>query len=248
MNILEKGVFPFGLGGLQEDSASKLADSVVQQLELAVAVGLLADGERLPTETELANKLGVSTVTLRQALTILRDRGLIETRRGRGGGSFVQDSGATDDERAEARLRTMSTEKLRDLGDVAEALTAATARLAALRALPEDVDRLEELARHFADATRADVRRRADSRFHIELGIAAQSSHLTTLTVQTQGQIAPLLWAPQWPALPEAAHEHALIVSAIRAHDVEAAHRHAIAHCARETRVLIDRHLMLATA
>lgn len=245
---MEKGVFSFGLGGLQDDSATRLADSVVQHLEMAMAVGLLTDGERLPTEAELAGKLGVSTVTLRQALTILRDRGLIETRRGRGGGSYVQDSGTTSHERAETRLRAMSTEKLRDLGDLAEALTGAAARLAALRALPEDVDRLAELARHFADAADADARRRADSRFHIELGLAAQSSHLTTLLVQTQGQLAPLLWAPRWPAATGTAHEHALIVIAIRAQDAEAAHQHAIAHCAGETRVLIDRHIALASA
>jgi GntR family transcriptional regulator, transcriptional repressor for pyruvate dehydrogenase complex len=248
MNTLEKGGFPFGLGRLQDDSVSKLVDGVVQQLEMAMAVGLLTDGERLPTEAELASKLGVSTVTLRQALTILRDRGLIETRRGRGGGSYVQDSRATNRERAEEQLRATSTEKLRDLGDLVGALTGAAARLSALRALPEDVDRLEELARHFADATRADVRRRADSRFHIELGIAAQSSHLTALIVQAQAQVAPLLWDLESPRSHETVQEHALIVAAVRDHDSEAAQRHAVAHCARETRVLIDRHLALAAA
>lgn len=248
MNTVEKGGFPFGLGFFQDDSPSKLVDGVVQQLEIAMAVGLLTDGERLPTEAELAGKLGVSTVTLRQALTILRDRGLIETRRGRGGGSYVQDSRATNRERAEQQLRAASTEKLRDLGDLVGALTGAAARLAAVRALPEDIERIDELARYFAEATRADVRRRADSRFHIELGIAAQSSQLTTMIVQAQAQVAPLLWDLESPVPLESAQEHAQIVAAIRDHDHEAAQRHAVAHCARETRVLIDRHLALAAA
>ncbi|GAA3679785.1 FCD domain-containing protein [Arthrobacter ginkgonis] len=245
---MEIGALALGLVRPQDDSVSKLVDGVVQQLEMAMAVGVLTDGERLPSEAELASKLGVSTVTLRQALTVLRDRGLIETRRGRGGGSYVQDSSDTNRERAEAQLRTMSTGKLRDLGDLAGALTGAAAQLAALRALPEDVARLEGLAQNFADATSAGARRRADSRFHIELGIAAQSSHLTTLIVQAQGQVAPLLWVPEWPASDETVKEHALIVTAIRDRDPDAAQRHAAAHCAREVRVLIDRHLALAAS
>lgn len=245
---METGAFAFSLLGTQDDSVSKLVDGVVQQLEMAMAVGLLTEGERLPTEAELASKLGVSTVTLRQALTILRDRGLIETRRGRGGGSYVQDSGVGIRERAETQLRITSTEKLRDLGDLVGALTAAAARLAAMRAVPEDIHRLEELALNFAGANAPGVRRRADSRFHIELGMAAQSSHLTTLIVQAQGQVAPLLWVPEGPTSDEAAGEHALILTAIGDRDPEAAQRHALAHCARETRILIDRHLVLAAA
>ncbi len=61
--------------------------AVVRRLSDAIALGLLGDGEQLPSETDLAAHLGVSTVTLREALMALRQQGLIETRRGRGGGS-----------------------------------------------------------------------------------------------------------------------------------------------------------------
>jgi DNA-binding FadR family transcriptional regulator len=243
---VENGGFALGLARLPDESASKLVDGVVQQLEMAMSVGLLADGERLPSEAELAAKLGVSTVTLRQALTILRDRGLLATRRGRGGGSYVQHSGVASRERAERQLRTSSMEKLRDLGDLVGALTGAAARLAAGRTLPSDVDRLQELARRFAEADRADVRRRADSRFHIELGLAAQSSRLTTMIVQAQAQFAPLLWDLGSVSSDESAAEHTLIVDSIRDHDAEAAQRFAVGHSARETRVLVDLHLGLA--
>jgi len=248
MNTLERGIFPFGLGRVYDDSVSKLADSVVQQLEMAVAVGLLGEGQKLPSEAELAGELGVSTVTLRQALTILRDRGLIETRRGRGGGSYVQDSQAASLRRAEAQLRSKSTEELRDLGDLAAAALGAAARLAAQRAVAEDCDRLRALARDFADATEPDTRRRADSRFHIELGVVAQSPHLTTLIVQAQGQLAPMLWAPGTPDSRESAREHERIAEAISGQDGSVAQQHAVEHCEREARVLIQRHLALASA
>src|ERR671928_766719 len=64
-------------------------DTVVRRIGDAIELGLLADGEQLPGESELAGQLGVSTVTLREALMALRQRGLVTTRRGRGGGSFV---------------------------------------------------------------------------------------------------------------------------------------------------------------
>src|SRR6266576_1204176 len=66
------------------------ADTVTRRLAQAIRLGLLLDGERLPAESQLAGQLGVSTVTLREALATLRTMGLVETRRGRGGGSFVR--------------------------------------------------------------------------------------------------------------------------------------------------------------
>ena len=51
--------------------------------------GLLKVGDRLPAENDLASQLGVSRMTLRQALGALETRGLVERRRGRSGGTFV---------------------------------------------------------------------------------------------------------------------------------------------------------------
>ena len=56
----------------------------------AVAVGEYLPGARLPPERELAGLLGVARVTVRGALARLVERGLLETRRGRGGGTFVR--------------------------------------------------------------------------------------------------------------------------------------------------------------
>ena len=63
------------------------ADAVVRRLADGIALGLLSPNEQLPSETELADTFGVSPVTVREALTILREQGLVVTRRGRGGGS-----------------------------------------------------------------------------------------------------------------------------------------------------------------
>jgi GntR family transcriptional repressor for pyruvate dehydrogenase complex len=52
-------------------------------------MGLLNPGERLPPESVMAEHLGVSPLTLRQSLAVLQSKGLLGTRRGRGGGSYV---------------------------------------------------------------------------------------------------------------------------------------------------------------
>lgn len=65
------------------------ADQVTQQLEAAMAIGLINEGERLPPETVMAEQMGVSPLTLRQSLAVLRNKGLVNTRRGKGGGSYV---------------------------------------------------------------------------------------------------------------------------------------------------------------
>src|SRR5690349_11439965 len=66
------------------------AAAVTRRLRDAIVLGVLGDGEQLPSEVELAEALGVAPVTARESLQSLRQLGLVTTRRGRGGGSFVR--------------------------------------------------------------------------------------------------------------------------------------------------------------
>lgn len=168
-------------------------DAVVRRIGDAIELGLLADGEQLPGETELAGQLGVSTVTLREALMALRQQGLVTTRRGRGGGSFVTLPEAPSDDRLKARLRGWSTEELRDLGDHWAALSGAAARLAAQRTAPEDLRQLRRTVEELAHAEEAATRSRLYGRFHVELAAAAQSARLTREQVALQSEVGALL-------------------------------------------------------
>ena len=62
----------------------KLAQGVVRQIELLILRGLLRPGERLPSERELAERMGVSRPSLREAIAELQQRGLLVTRAGAG--------------------------------------------------------------------------------------------------------------------------------------------------------------------
>lgn len=67
----------------------KLSTSVVRQIEKLILRGILRAGERLPAERELAERLGVSRPSLRDAISELQERGLLTTRAG--SGIFVAD-------------------------------------------------------------------------------------------------------------------------------------------------------------
>ncbi|MFF4501473.1 FadR/GntR family transcriptional regulator [Streptomyces sp. NPDC001401] len=174
------------------DSRARV-DAVVRRIGDAIELGLLADGEQLPGESELAGQLGVSTVTLREALMALRQQGLLTTRRGRGGGSFVSLPEVPGEERLKVRLRGWSTEELRDLGDHWAALSGTAARLAAERTEPDDLVQLRRTAEELEQAADAAARSRVYGRFHVELAAAAQSARLTREQVALQTEIGALL-------------------------------------------------------
>ncbi len=73
------------------DTPTAVAE-VARRIRQAIVLGVLRDGDRLPAETELAKRIGVGVMTVRAALSELRADGLLETHRGRLGGSFVASS------------------------------------------------------------------------------------------------------------------------------------------------------------
>ena len=64
----------------QRVEAEKLSQSVIRQIELLILRGILRPGDRLPSERELSERLGVSRPSLREAVAELSKRGLLTTR------------------------------------------------------------------------------------------------------------------------------------------------------------------------
>ena len=74
----------------QKVTSEKLAQAVTRQVEHLILHGVLRAGDRLPPERELAERLGVSRPSLREAVASLVQDGLLETRAG--AGVFVADA------------------------------------------------------------------------------------------------------------------------------------------------------------
>ncbi|PTT68996.1 FadR/GntR family transcriptional regulator [Arthrobacter sp. HMWF013] len=237
--LLLRGSEPEGLGR---------AEQVSYQLETAILMGILTEGDRLPTESVLAAELGISPITLRQSLAALRTKGLIETSRGRSGGSVIRRQIELTDTQLQHKLKETSTEALRDLGDLGAAIASMSARLAADRADPQNVEHLQGLVQLHRDTIDDRARRRMDSRFHVAISIAAQSSRLTSAALQLEAELMTLWWGV--PVLPGSGdslvEQHLAIVEAIRARDADAAARAAEHHSRSEMEFLIEQHLRLS--
>jgi DNA-binding FadR family transcriptional regulator len=210
--------------------AEGTVERIVRRLGEAIGSGLIAPGERLPPEAELAAQFSVATMTLRQALAVLRDAGFVETRRGRGGGTFVRD----DPWAALAELSNAPTAAaLRDLTDWRRAVSGEAAALAAERASAADAEALDAQA----GATEALVGdagefRRADARFHVSIAEVAGSRRLIEAEAQVQAELAGVLRLTPGPARARHASQagHGPIVEAIAHRDPEAARAAMIAH------------------
>lgn len=223
-----------------------LADAVAQKIGEAVAMGLIADGEQLPSETELSAQLGVSTVTLRAALLILRQQGLVETKRGRNGGSFIRSPQTYSSSKSLDRLQAMTPSYLRDLGDEHFAIAGVTAMLAARRFDEQNIGRLYELVSSLEQASAVGEAARLDSRFHIEVAVSSQSERLTHRVVALQAEYVDLLWLPDSSIeAKQCASQHQSIADAVRAEDSSTARALAEAHAAENTRQLIDLRLRM---
>ncbi|MFC5750308.1 FadR/GntR family transcriptional regulator [Actinomadura rugatobispora] len=224
------------------------AETITRRLADAISLGLLADGEQLPSEPDLAARLGVATVTVREALSELREQGLIVTRRGRGGGSFVRAPKQEETaERLRRRLSDLTVADLRDIGDHYSTLAAGAALLAAERASPDDLERLGEAAEAFAGAAGIERQHHTDGRFHVEVAAAAQSARLTREEIRTQTDIGPLLWLPGADVHTRRRLDlqHREIVAAIAAEDGELAARLARRHVNESLERLVELHLSL---
>ncbi|MFC7959133.1 FadR/GntR family transcriptional regulator [Rhodococcoides kroppenstedtii] len=221
--------------------------AVTRRLQQAIALGLIPDGSALPSESDFATQLNVSTVTLRSSLAELRRQGLIVTRRGRGGGSFVRVPQDSDASILREQLAEWNIDEIRDLRDFHLAVAGSSAALSAERVRGRTLDRLRMAAETVNDATNCAQALRADFRFHLELAASTRSAHITRAEMSIQSDLAPLLWIPGMESQSQATAcaQHLAIVDAIVAGDPEQARRAAEKHVHDALSNLIDLRMRL---
>ena len=207
-------------------------ESTVEQLATAIRLGVFAHGELLPPERELAERLGVSRMTLRDAIAALRDSGMVQTTRGRGGGTTVVYAGS-----APAADGSPSVRHGADLADALafrRVVEPGAAFLAAGRSLSADQRAwLTSAAREVRAAPDAAAHRLADSRLHLAVATLSGSPMLIEAVTRAQAALHELLSAI--PVLPRnIAHsndQHDAVVAAVLGGDAEGARRLMEEHC-----------------
>lgn len=207
--------------------------SVADRLVTGIAVGAFSPGERLPPERELALRLGVSRVTLRHALQLVSDQGLIEVRRGRGGGSFVSTVSwelvAPDVAR---RVLEQELPLLLDLFDYRCLVEGMIARAAARRRTDDDVALLRGGLAQFRAAGSMIEARAADRRLHGLVCEAARNRHLVAESVRLTTAVTLGFGAEPYKEdfFDQALAEHEELVGHVVAGTVEEAGATAQAH------------------
>ncbi|MCD1572029.1 FadR/GntR family transcriptional regulator [Agromyces mediolanus] len=189
-------------------------EETVQRLLQTIRLGLIAPGERLPAERELAGTLEVSRDTLREAIGSLADAGWVVARRGRYGGTFVSDplpEPGPGVPRPIERRSLDDTLALRAVVEVGVARRAAESELSAA-----DRERLWQAHLACGQADEAGYRV-ADSRLHLVIAEVVGAESVTPLVAEVRMRINELLDGIPLLA-PNIAHsdeQHGAIVSAI---------------------------------
>ena len=204
--------------------AGNAFEETVERLLTVIKLGLVAPGNRFPPERELAAMLGVSRLTLREAIRALQQAGYVESRRGRFGGTFVTYTRPAPDPQEARRIA------LEDGGKLTDALTfrlvVETGAAEVLAASRGDQGRDTLLARlnDLNSATPEDYRR-LDTLFHLCIAELTGSSLLTAACTDARMRLNDLLNAI--PVLQHnidhTAEQHTAIAEAILAGDAERA-------------------------
>lgn len=210
-------------------------DRVLQQIRRSINLGRFRPGESLPPAPDLARMLGVSRTTLLEAISMLADEGVIEVKRGRGGGLRVTQSGASSTELRNELQRNRKS--IRDIFEHRIALESMAAKLAAERRTKTDLSQLRLLMkridalleRQHDSPVFADFHD-LDTRFHLAIARASRNERLVSGISETRAEMFLPVGAVFADLEPSANDLHALIVDAIEAKDADEASRLMSAH------------------
>ncbi|HEY3006022.1 MAG TPA: GntR family transcriptional regulator [Kribbellaceae bacterium] len=190
----------------------------VERLVQTIKLGVVPVGDRLPPERELADLLGVSRMTLREAIKALAEAGFVESRRGRGGGTFVTYQVAVQQREQATDVARAMGERLHQVLDFRRVVEPGAAALAASRTLsPAECAYLSGCVAECTGAADDAQHRIADSRLHLAIASVTGCAPLVTAVADVQSQFGELLAAI--PVLrrniAHADAQHAAIVRAI---------------------------------
>jgi DNA-binding FadR family transcriptional regulator len=194
-------------------------EETIQRLLQLIHLGLVPEGERLPPERDLAERLQVSRVTLREALKVLQDAEMIEVRRGRYGGAFVRPTpDVVSSNGSELRRRaSLLGDRLEDTLLFREVLEVGAAELCAGRGLTgAEAQRLQDCLEATATAELTDYRR-ADTRLHLAISELCGSTSVAAQYASVRATVNELLdCIPLLPPnLEHSERQHTALVASI---------------------------------
>ena len=215
-------------------SPNRMSEAIVDQIKTLIRTNRLRPGDRLPSERELCERMGVSRVTVREALRILEAGGLVEIRVGARGGAFVT---TPSSERLGAGLADLINLAPVTAVEVTEARLVFELGIIPTiveRATDEDIEDLRRLTRdHVAALRQGEYTMSKSAEFHVRLAACTHNAAIEMLVHSFHG---PLLMSLREASTTSplmgqrGTYEHRDLVEAIAVRDVTTAtelmHRH----------------------
>lgn len=225
-----------GVAGLLEPLGNRRAgERVAERLTTAIALGQFWPGQRLPAERRLAELLSVSRSTVRDALALLCEQGLVEISRGRAGGARVVSSTIEGSEAVIRRALLPGWERLAQLLDFRCSVEEQVARLAAERRTAEEAAEIRRLADVYLESGGSRERSAAaDRALHDAIARAAHNPLWSELCVQLRYEVNQGLGVEPYSAQlrRRGEEQHPQLATAVADGDVERAGAVALAHFA----------------
>jgi DNA-binding FadR family transcriptional regulator len=211
----------------------KAHDYVAEQIRRHIALRLIAPGESLPSERELAVMFGVGRPTIQLALRQLAADRLVEARRGRRGGTFVSEPAEDPVVLEELISRLLARrEELEELLSYRQAVEPLVSRLAAQLRQRRDLTAIRTAIRNMIAAREEADYMRFDTDFHLAVARATQNRYLVRtmedIRLQLNDALSLLPESETWHR--RISGEHEAIFAAIEARDAEAAEEATVVH------------------
>ncbi|WP_214106020.1 FadR/GntR family transcriptional regulator [Acrocarpospora catenulata] len=221
--------------------AGNAFEETVERLLQAIKLGVVPHGARMPPERELAAQLGISRVTLREAIRALQEAGYLDVRRGRYGGAFVVYQPPHPSQGALRQVvNAMGQSELEDALMFRMAVECGAAQvLADTELTPEQAALLRRRLAEVNEAGPGDYRR-LDTAFHLCIAELTGSSLLAAACADARLRVTDLLNAIPMIGfnIQHSAAQHAAIVAAILDRDPDRA-RQAVAEHLEGTAALL---------
>ena len=217
----------------KEKRQGRISAEIARRIYEEIANGGLSPGEKLPAERDLAQRMKVSRVSVREAYRSLAELGILTIRRGAEGGAFIADVDHEPVKRSLSLLLRLARTSFEELTEARVLLEPAIARLAAERADAESVKRLdamlrkqEEMAREQRDPHRYDL--------HFHRLVAECTRNLPLMMVMNSVADLALETIAQMDLTNEVNRHglelHAQIANAIRKRDGDTAYQTMLSH------------------
>ncbi|MFI5659547.1 FadR/GntR family transcriptional regulator [Streptomyces sp. NPDC051684] len=173
--------------------AGGAAEAIARRLSELIGARMLVAGDRFPSEKALAEMFGVAPMTVRHSMAVLRSEGLVETRRGYKGGTYVTGD-VLNRVKELVGLHPYTVAEIEELTAWRQAISGEASARAARRSDADAHARLRELSdRTHELLSEADAYRTADAAFHLCIAEMSGSRRLLEAEQGIQDELTRLL-------------------------------------------------------